>query len=151
MSSITYPMHTKQEKSTSWAAFQLPEPLYPQHNRICGLSLHQGNTESRKNLEQISFNSVLLTLKESMNASPSINLFISPSFHQWHSSPTPSITNATHNPSIRSDEGLMLEESPTLSFLFGNLTLIDAIHKWLPIHYSFVPVQISLPSLIVMC
>ena len=28
---------------------------------------------------------------------------------------------------------------------------IDAIHKWLPIHYSFVLVQISLPSLIVMC
>ena len=29
--------------------------------------------------------------------------------------------------------------------------VIDAIHKWLPIHYSFVLVQISLPSLIVMC
>ena len=28
---------------------------------------------------------------------------------------------------------------------------IDAIHKWLSIHYSFVLVQISLPSLIVMC
>ena len=27
----------------------------------------------------------------------------------------------------------------------------DAIHKWLPIHYSFVLVQISLPSLVVMC
>ena len=27
----------------------------------------------------------------------------------------------------------------------------DPIHKWLPIRYSFVPVQISLPSLIVMC
>ena len=29
--------------------------------------------------------------------------------------------------------------------------IIDAIHKWLPIHYSFVSVQISLPSLVVMC
>ena len=28
--------------------------------------------------------------------------------------------------------------------------VIDAIHKWLPIHYSFVIVQISLLSLIVM-
>ena len=28
---------------------------------------------------------------------------------------------------------------------------IDAIYKWLPIHYSFVLVQISLPSLILMC
>ena len=28
---------------------------------------------------------------------------------------------------------------------------IDAIHKWLSIHYSFVLMQISLPSLIVMC
>ena len=28
---------------------------------------------------------------------------------------------------------------------------IDVIHKWLPIHYSFVLVQINLPSLIVMC
>ena len=27
---------------------------------------------------------------------------------------------------------------------------IDVIHKWLPIHYYFVLVQISLPSLIVM-
>ena len=122
------------------------------HNiTICGLSLHQGNIGSRKNLEQKSFNSVFLTPKESKNASPSINLFISPSFHQWHCSSTPSITHATHNPSIRSDEGLMLEESPTLSFHFGNLTLTDDIHKWLPIHYSFVVVQISLPSHIIMC
>ena len=28
---------------------------------------------------------------------------------------------------------------------------IDVIHKWLPINYSFVLVQISLPSLTVMC
>ena len=35
--------------------------------------------------------------------------------------------------------------------LFYFLIRIDAIHKWLPIHYSFVLVQISLPSLVVMC
>ena len=29
--------------------------------------------------------------------------------------------------------------------------VIDVIHKWLPIRYSFVLVQISLPSLIVTC
>ena len=35
--------------------------------------------------------------------------------------------------------------------LFIFVEAIDVIHKWLPIHYSFVLVQISLPSLIVMC
>ena len=34
--------------------------------------------------------------------------------------------------------------------LYTKTLSIDAIHKWLPIHYSFVLVQISLPSLIVM-
>ena len=29
--------------------------------------------------------------------------------------------------------------------------VIDFVHKWLPIHSSFVLVQISLPSLFVMC
>ena len=28
---------------------------------------------------------------------------------------------------------------------------VDIIHKWQPIHYSFVVMQTSLPSLVVMC
>ena len=32
-----------------------------------------------------------------------------------------------------------------------NFPSTDVIHKWLPIHYSFVFVQLSLPSLIIMC
>ena len=42
-----------------------------------------------------------------------------------------------------------------LAFFFSKCSpksnFIDPIHKWLPIHNSFVLVQISLPSLIVMC
>ena len=44
--------------------------------RICGLSLHQGNTESYKNPRAKIFNLALLTLMESMNVSRSTNLFI---------------------------------------------------------------------------
>ena len=37
-----------------------------------------------------------------------------------------------------------------MSYEVGNDSTLAVIHKWLPIHYSFVLVQISLPSLIVM-
>ena len=43
---------------------------------ICGLSLHQGNTESHKNPRGKFLNLALLTLMESMNVSRSTNLFI---------------------------------------------------------------------------
>ena len=43
---------------------------------ICGLSLHQGNTESHKNPQAKIFNLALLTLMESMNVSRSNNLVI---------------------------------------------------------------------------
>ena len=53
-------------------------PNHSHHNMtICGLSLHHGNTESRKSLEQklLFFNWAHSIYTESMNASHSINLF----------------------------------------------------------------------------
>ena len=51
--------------------FNLPNHS-KQHMVVCGLSLHQGSTESRKNL---TFKSALLILTVSMNAFHSANLF----------------------------------------------------------------------------
>ena len=52
-------------------------PNHSHHNMtICGLSLHHGNTESRKNLEQKNIFQLAHSIHtESMNASHSINLF----------------------------------------------------------------------------
>ena len=51
---------------------------HPTHNMTtCDLSLNQGNTESHKNFEKkFIFNSALMTLVESMNASQLTTLFI---------------------------------------------------------------------------
>ena len=55
--------------------FNLPNHSM-QHMTVCGLSLHQGNTESRKTLEQkFIFKSALLILTVSTNAFHSTNLF----------------------------------------------------------------------------
>ena len=63
-------------------------PNHSHHNMtICGLSLHHGNTESRKNLEQnFIFNWVHFLDTELMNASHPTNLFTN--FKQWQSSST---------------------------------------------------------------
>ena len=59
MSSIAYPMHTMQRSLPVERHLNLPN--HSTHKMtICGLSLHQGNAESSKTLEQKSFNSVLL-------------------------------------------------------------------------------------------
>ena len=51
-------------------------PYHFKHMVVCGLSLHQGSTESRKTLEQnLFFKSALLILTVSMNAFHSTNLF----------------------------------------------------------------------------
>ena len=54
--------------------FNLPNHS-KQHKVVCGLSLHQGSTESRKTLEKLFFKSALLILTVSMNAFHSTNLF----------------------------------------------------------------------------
>ena len=100
--------------------FQLPNDST--HNMtISSFSLHQGNTESHKNLEQ-SFIFQLGTLNPGLQNRFSFNYFIhmfkSPPLHQWHCSFTPYIKIfTTHNPFIRFDEELMLETSAFLSFL----------------------------------
>ena len=55
--------------------FNLPNHSV-QHMAVCGLSLHQGNTESHKTLDQnLFFKSALLILTVSTNAFHSTNLF----------------------------------------------------------------------------
>ena len=57
-------------------------PNHSTHNiRIYGPSLHQGKTESRKNVANECFNSTLLTLTEPTNASRSTNFFINSNHH----------------------------------------------------------------------
>ena len=70
--------------------FNLPNHS-SQHMTICGPSLHQGNTESRKNLEQNSFFK-LAHLIPTVSKFHFINLFLFstlPCSHQYRSSTTP--------------------------------------------------------------
>ena len=100
--------------------FNLPNHSH-QNMTICGLILHHGNTQNRKNLEQkfifqLSPHRVRSLHTGLMNASHSTSLFTNscmwPYFHQWQSSFTLSYKPTTpHNSSIRSDEGLTLERS----------------------------------------
>ena len=104
------------------------------HNiTIPGLTLHHGNTESRKNLEQkSSFNQVHSILTESMNASHSINLFTNSCHHistNGKVPPHPHKNQHHHNSSIRSDERLTLETSAFQVFHGGNSTFINTFHK----------------------
>ena len=131
--------------------FNLPNH-FNQHMAVCGLSLHQGSTESRKTLEQniFFFKSALLILMVSMNAFHSTNLFGCFSHYQ---APTNSIAlsfciyckpHTTHNSSIRSDKGLTLETSAFESLYDGQFTLSTPLIKpnylvMLPLmqHHSF--------------
>ena len=66
---------------------------------IFGLSLHQGNTESRKNVGKKSFNCIPQTLMESMNGSHSTSLSICSHHHFSTNSIAPSPPmRTTHNP-----------------------------------------------------
>ena len=95
--------------------FNLPNHS-KQHMVVCGLSLHQGSTESRKPLEQkLFFKLAFLILTVSMNAFHSTNLFCCFSRYQAPANTVapPSVykPHTTHNSSIGSDEGLTLETS----------------------------------------
>ena len=86
--------------------FNLPNQS-KQHMVVCGLSLHQGSTESRKTQEQkFFFKSALLILTVSMNAFHSTNLFCCFSRYQAlaNSVAPPSVykPHTTNNSSIRS-------------------------------------------------
>ena len=103
--------------------FNLPNHS-KQHMVVCGLSLHQGSTESRKTLEKnLFFKSALLILTVSINAFHSTNLFCCFSGYQApaNSVAPPSVykPHTTHNSSICSDEGLTLETSAFQSLYGG--------------------------------
>ena len=100
---------------------------------ICGLSLHQGSTESRKTLEQNLFFKSALFLTVPTSASHSTNLCSC--FSRYHG-PTNSIASfflfkphTTHNSSIRSDEGPTLETSAFESLYGGQFTLSTQLIK----------------------
>ena len=82
------------------------QPGHSHNNmKIFGLSLHQGNTESRKCTEQrLIFK--IGTLNQKIHTLPLRSV----------SSLIPFLTPFTHNPLIRSDEGLALETSAIVSF-----------------------------------
>ena len=69
----------------------------------------------------LSFNSALLTLTESLNAS--LYVFISPSLHGWHSSSNRYTKTNNQQSLISPDEGLTLGKSASLSLHIENLTV----------------------------
>ena len=115
---------------------------------VCGFSLHQGSTESRKTLEQKFIVQIGTLNPHGINAFHSTNLFCCFSRYQ---APTNSVPpsfckkpHTTHNSSIRSDEGLTLEKSAFESLYGGQFTLSTQLIKpnYLVIlpptqHYSF--------------
>ena len=94
---------------------------------ICGLSLHQGNTESRKNLEQKFIFQIGTLNPHGINERFLFNSFIlvfhavmfipiAKLHHSLYNKPS-----ATHNSLIRSDEGLTLKTSAFNLFTVANL------------------------------
>ena len=79
--------------------------------------------ETKKAIKPLSktFNSVLLTLTESLNAS--LYVFISPPLHQWHSSSNRYTKAKNQQFFLSSDEGLTLEKSASSFLHIENLTL----------------------------
>ena len=107
-----------------------------QHMVVCGLSLHQGSTESRKTLEQkIIFQIGTLIPTVLTNAFHSIYSFSCFSRYQAQTnSVAPSFCiqykpHTTHNSSIRSDDGLTLETSAFESLYGGQFTLSTQLIK----------------------
>ena len=100
--------------------FNLPNHS-KQHLAVCGLSLHQGSTESCKTLEpQFFFSSALLILTVSTNTYHSV--IYSVVFHFTMQQPIYK-PHTTHNSSIRSEEGLTLETSAFESLYGGQSAL----------------------------
>ena len=101
--------------------------------KICSLSLHQGDTESRKTLKNnfIFQLGTLYIYTESMNVSHFIYLFTNSCHHvstNGKAPPHPQKTNNTHNFSVRSDEGLTLVTSAFQIFHGGNSTFVITFH-----------------------
>ena len=99
--------------------FNLPNHS-KQHMAICGLSLHLGTTESRKNLEQ-KFIFQIGTLYSCFARC-----------HVTTNSVAPTLLlklHTTHNSSIRSDEGLTLETSAFRIPVRWSIYIINSVDK----------------------
>ena len=129
--------------------FNLPNHS-KEHMSICGLSLHQGTTDSRKIWSKDSFfKSAPLIPTESTNAFHSINLFLFFSRYQvsTNSVAPSSVYKAyiTHNSSICFDEGLTLETSAFQSLYGGQFTLstplINQINLYMEELDQFRPIR----------
>ena len=113
--------------------FNLPNHIH-YNMKICSLSLHQGDTESRKTLKNnfIFQLGTLYIYTESMNVSHFIYLFKNSCHHvstNGKAPPHPQKTNNTHNFSVRSDEGLTLVTSAFQIFHGGNSTFVISFDK----------------------
>ena len=126
----------KDDKNTSKLVarhFNLPNHS-KQHMVVCGLSLHQGGTDSRKTLEQkFIFQIGTLNPRVSMNAFHSTNSFCCflPYQAPANSVAPPSVykPHTTHNSLIRSDEGLTLETSAFESLLRWLIYIVNSVDK----------------------
>ena len=113
--------------------FNLPNH-FTQHMAICGLSLHQGSTESRKTLEQ-KFIFQISTQSSQYQQTLFIQLIYSVVFHVARHQPIAWLhisvykPHTTHNSSICSDEGLALETSASESLYGGQFTLSTQLIK----------------------
>ena len=125
--------------------FNLPNHS-KEHMSVCGLSLHRGATDSRKNLEQrfiFQIGTLFKTLFTLFNLAPLSNwhqrtLFIQLIYSCFSRDQVPTNSVApssvykaytTHNSSIYSDEGLTLETSAFQSLYGGQLTLSTPLIK----------------------
>ena len=106
-----------------------------QHMPICGLSLHQGTTESRKNLEQKFIFKIGTLNPPGINERFSFNECIPAYFSRCHVTtnsvaPPPLYKlHTTHDSSIRSDEGLMLETSAFRIPVRWSIYIINSVNK----------------------
>ena len=105
--------------------FNLPNH-FKQHMAICGLSLHQGTTKSRKNLEQKLYSKSAHFIPTVLtNAVRSFIQLIHSCFSRCHVTtnsvaPPPLYEpHTTHNSSIRSDEGVKRSKRQHLESLYG--------------------------------
>ena len=93
------------------------KPLTTAIRAICGLFLHQWNTENRKHVTLQKKKTIFLTrhlnpygINELFSFEWFIHVLAVPYFHEWCCSTTPYIKpHTTHNSSFRSDEGLTIE------------------------------------------
>ena len=108
--------------------FNLPNHS-KEHMSICGLSLHQGTTDSRKNLEQRFIFQIGTPRHERMLFIQLIYSCFSRNLVSTNSIAPCSVYKpyTTHNSSIRSDEGLTLETSAFQSLHSSQFTLSTAL------------------------